>query len=63
LSAALPGGVPPAVAITPGLFGLDEFGKKAALSAMGAVPPDLEEEAWLAEARCPVNAIEVIEQV
>jgi ferredoxin len=50
------------VAIAPGLFGLDEVGKGCAIGD-GTVPPGLEEEAWLAEAFCPVNAIEVTEQV
>ena len=49
------------VAIAPWLFELDEAGQARA-SGNGTVPPDFEEEAWLAEAYCPANAIRVCGQ-
>jgi ferredoxin len=47
-------------ALAPELFELDEFGNAREIGD-GAVPPGLEDKAWLAKANCPELAIEVTE--
>ncbi len=47
-------------ALAPELFELDELGN-ARERGDGAVPPGLEDKAWLAKANCPELAIDVIE--
>jgi ferredoxin len=46
--------------LAPELFVLDEFGNAHEIGD-GAVPPGLEDKAWLAQTNCPEIAIEVIE--
>ena len=48
-------------ALAPELFELDEYGN-AREKGDGAVPPGLEEKAYLAKANCPEFAVEVIEK-
>lgn len=47
-------------ALAPELFELDELGN-ARERGDGAVPPGLEDKAWLAKANCPEGAIDVVE--
>ena len=46
--------------LAPELFELDDYGN-AREKGSGEVPAGLEEKAWLAQANCPENAIEIIE--
>ncbi len=46
--------------LAPDLFQLDEYGYASAVGD-GTVPAELEEQAWLARANCPEEAIEITE--
>jgi ferredoxin len=48
-------------AIAPELFELDEYGNAREVND-GAVPPELEEKAYLAKSNCPEFAVEIIEK-
>ena len=48
-------------ALAPELFSLDDLGNAQEVGE-GSVPPDLEQKAWLAQANCPEQAIDVIEE-
>jgi len=48
-------------ALAPELFALDELGN-ARVIGEGAVPPGLEDKAWLAKANCPELAIDCREE-
>jgi ferredoxin len=47
--------------LAPELFDLDEYGNAHEADG-GAVPPGLEDKAWLAQTNCPEFAIEVTEE-
>jgi ferredoxin len=47
-------------ALAPELFTLDEFGNAHEIGD-GTVPAGMEQKAWLAQANCPENAVEIIE--
>jgi ferredoxin len=46
--------------LAPELFELDEYGNAHEIGD-GAVPPGLEDKAWLAKANCPEIAIDIVE--
>lgn len=48
-------------AVAPELFELDEYGNAREIGD-GAVPPNLEEKAYLAQSNCPEFAVEIIEK-
>jgi ferredoxin len=48
-------------AVAPELFQLDEYGNAREVGD-GAVPPGLEEKAYLAKSNCPEFAVEITEE-
>jgi ferredoxin len=48
-------------ALAPELFDLDDLGNAHEIGD-GSVPVELESKAWLAQANCPEQAIDVIEE-